>query len=201
MSGPRKLTLALKEAKAAAEHTGTMMELIQKMGSRQRKIFLELTKGRDELQAIIAANAHSAIGGIVKKVYVVRNGVRKGKMFEGLTYNDLQYLEAESYQRLLSIARYKVQELAGNTDYRDYMVDIQDFFKLVAPQAFAIVSEIMGDENVKTETRLAAAKDILDRSGYKQASVEQGSEMPVKVIFNLEPQKVVATVEEKHVNA
>lgn len=46
------------------------------------------------------------------------------------------------------------------------VVDVKEAVKLLAPKALRVVEQILDDENVPANVKLAAAKDTLDRGGH-----------------------------------
>lgn len=140
------------------------------LNDRDRKIFVSMTSGDDELVAILKAGYYNGITTIAKIVYK-----KDGKPLETekLTLDNVKELDPFSYERLLRIAKCEIKHLVGKTDYRNFIVDITDLFKLIAPEQIAVLASISGKESAKDSDRIKAAEAILDRGGYESSETKK----------------------------
>lgn len=166
---------------AAAEASTKVKHVFEQMSDPQRKLFVSLAQGDDALVAAIKGGYDSWYRGIIKVVY------RRGHIAQetkSLNLSHLPNLEEESYERLLRVCEAKAKDISGGADITQYLPEIQDFFKLVAPEAFAVVNEIMTDVKVSPSVRLKAATDVLNRAGYSETKKASEDNSPVKLVFN-----------------
>lgn len=155
-----KITNALIQTDNAVKQ---IEDTFNKMSDRDRKIFVALTSGDDELIAMLKAGHYKGIKDIVKIVYD-----KESKPFEVkyLTIDNVDTLDVFSYERLLKIAKSEVKHILGKTDYRNFITDVTDLFKLIAPDQVAVLASISGNVKSKDSDRIKAANSILDRAGY-----------------------------------
>jgi hypothetical protein len=145
------------------------------MSDRDRKIFVSLTSGDDALIAMLKAGYYNGIATIAKIVYT-----KDGKPLETkkLTLENVYNLDDFSYERLLRIAKSSVKHLTSNRDLSEFITDITDLFKLIAPDQVAVLASISGDKAAKNSDRIKAANSILDRAGYES---DDGKNKPPQV--------------------
>ena len=176
----KKVESALNNTQEALREVNTVFSL---MSDKQRLLFSSLAQGKDELVSMLEAGMESKVFGICK---IVRDKDGKSVRTSSLTVDNLKKLDILSYQRLLKIAQSTVKSYLGSVDYQKYLPDIQNLFKLVAPEAFQKMAYLM--QNAKNEKIQAEmAKEILDRGGYQANSRGGEKEMPVQVNIIIPP--------------
>lgn len=180
-----KLALALE---TASEISGKVMDLrvlMAKMTEHQRTLFAYLVKGYSELETLLLAGRMEELAHVVPVVTTTTGTMIKTGALRALS--DLKQLEPGSLAALEKLAREHVQASIGTFNYQQPLEDISWFFKLLAPQAAQIVTEIMEDTKVAAQTRLTAANSLLDRAGYRPTESIKRVELPVRVIINPPP--------------
>lgn len=178
----RKLSLALN---TASEITGKVLDLrvlMAKMSERQRDFFSYMIKGYDELQTMLLAKRIGELAGVVSIVTTVSGEIIKTTSLQSLT--DLERLNPQSLAALEKLAKDHIHASIGDLDYKEPLKDITWFFKMLAPHAAEIVTEIMDDKKVAAQTRLTAANSFLDRAGYAKKEAPKG-ELPVRIVLNM----------------
>ena len=185
--GERKLMVGLE---LAAETSKELTSVFQRMTDIQRKVFMQIATGKDSLEAAVITKQYHWFNGIVKySRYKDGTGL---KTEEITSLDTLHELDDESYQRLLRLTDTIVSQYCNTKDWRETIPDIADFFKLLAPEALTVVSELMQDAKVSPSVRLSAAKTILDKAGYNDPKDPLGSEGPLELHFNFAGTKVEA---------
>jgi hypothetical protein len=170
---PYKVVKAMSLAKGAIQE---LQEVFELMSDRQRKIFVSLAKGYDSLKAFLDAGIREQFG-IVKIVY---DKEEKPVYIDKVTLDNVDKLNAASYQRLLNITDAALKDVIKDYRPEDFIVDVRKLFKLVAPDALNTLTEIATNKSEKASDRISAAKDLLDRAGYKE-EVKKDIFMPVQV--------------------
>lgn len=173
-----KMAKALIETNSAVKNVET---ILSSMNDRDRKLFVALTSGDDELKALLKVGHKHGITTIARIVYT-----KDGKAFETKRVNskNVDDLDDFSYQRLLRIAKSEVKNLIGKTDYSPFLTDITDLFRLIAPDQVSVLAKISMNDKAKDSDRIRAANSILDRAGYESAEDKKKKEkvnMPVQV--------------------
>jgi hypothetical protein len=192
--GCPKGTVKSKIAKALISTSSVCKDIestFEKMNDRDRKIFVSLTSGDDELIACLKAEYYAGIRNIVKIVYTKDHiDPKTGEEVPGgalhtrqLTIKNVEHLDEASYQRLLRVARTDVKHLVGKTDYHNLISDVKGLFRLIAPEQIAVLASIARKESAKDSDRIKAANSILDRADYKgpEAAGNAPITMPVQV--------------------
>lgn len=183
MNTGRKLDIALQTTAEISEKVYDLRVTLAKMSERQRAIYTYLVRGYDELQTLVLAKRISEVAGIIPAITTEAGYYIKTQSLKSI--KDLQKLSPDSYQALLKIAKDHIIQSIGNNSYGKHLSDLDFFFRMVAPEAAKTVLEIMQDEKVSPQTRLTAAKDILDRGGYKPKEAAVNVALPVNVQINL----------------
>lgn len=170
-----------------------VQDLYEKMSDVQRKVFISSLKGfPDELHVVLDAGYSVGITGIAKIVYT-----KDGKPMEThkLTLQNVTDLDAGSYERLLKIARADVSRVIGSCrNYSDYILDVKNLFKMVAPEALSTLVEVSTNQKAKNGDRIRAANSLLDRAGYgtnKQDGKDDRPPVLVQINFDKKPQAEV----------
>lgn len=191
--GCPKGTVRSKMAKALIATSAVCKDVedtFNKMNDRDRKIFVSLTSGDDELIACLKAEHYGGMRNIVKIVYTKATEKPDGSVEPGkamhtrqLTIKNVETLDEASYERLLRIARTEVKHLVGKTDYHNLISDVKGLFRLIAPEQIAVLASIARKESAKDSDRIKAANSILDRADYKgpEAAGNAPITMPVQV--------------------
>jgi len=162
-------------------------EMFEKLSDKQRKLFVSLTSGDDELIACLKCGHTHGITTIAKIVYK-----KNGRPLETkkLTLNNVNELDQLSYERLLRIAKSEMKTNLIGFDYKDSLVDITNLFKMIAPEMLTVLAKVAGKENAKDSDKIKAANSILDRAGYTPGDAKKGAgQLPVQVniLFNQQP--------------
>ena len=185
----RAVEVALEHAEEAAKDIAEMKAVMEKMNDKQRKLFVALSRQKDSLQATLEAGYNEWFTGITRKLMLkeeYRTGKKDSMDSKDLTLANLYLIDQDSYNRLLSICDNRVAKQTANSTFKDHITSINDFLQLIAPDAYAVIGDIMLDENVKPEIRLKAADSLLDRAGYKEKAGSGGmaaSPMQVNVVL------------------
>jgi len=161
-----KVAQALKEAK----------EIQDKMSDKQRKLFVSLLKGYDPLKTCIDAGFRDFEG--ITKELPQKNG--KYIFSSSLTMENVDGLEEESYAKLARICQSKIDAYLSHFNYREFLINMKDIIRFVAPEAVGTIVEIM-QSGTNEGNRLRAAQDLLDRSGHIGERQEPDKSMPVQV--------------------
>lgn len=180
----RKLGIALAEASTVANRAATMRATVDCLSPRQMRLFTALLQSNDELEALIRAEEYCYITGVAKVVYD-RTG-KKVRTSSIKQVEDLARLSPDSYARLLRLAKSAVNHNVGSQGYVGYLKDISWYFKLCAPEAFAVVMSLIRDEHIPPATRLKAALEVLDRAGYADPLEPELQEtMPIQLVMHM----------------
>lgn len=180
----RKLRVALEKASDVANCAATMRATVDCLSPRQKRLFSALLQSNDELEAVIRAEEYCYITGVAKLVYD-RTG-KKVRTSSISQFKDLARLSPDSYARLLRLAKSAVNHNVGSQGYVGYLKDISWYFKLCAPEAFAVVVSLICDERTPPATRLKAALEVLDRAGYSDIPEPELQEtMPIQLIIHM----------------
>lgn len=183
--GPKKVDKALLSTQQAIQGVNGLLE---RMSDQQRRLFISLAKGYDYLKASIDSDNRQFYEGIVRIVYLKKtteSGKNVPLEIEKLTMENVDELEPGSYERLLRIAGSYVKKYLKDFDPSLYIVDINNLFKLVAPDALATVAKL--STGAKSEkVQLEASKDLLDRAGYTANKIEkEKGNAPVLIQINM----------------
>lgn len=177
----RKLSLAIKTASEITNKVSDLRVIMAKMTHKQRTLFVQLIKGHDEVEAFLLTGRIEELVHKIPFVFSVEGDMIQTTKLK--TIDQLRNLRADSYACLQKVARSRIELAIGDTDYQDHIVDIKQFFQIIAPEAFQTVLEIMEDKKVAPQTRLTAANSILDRAGYKKRE-DLPVALPVNVIIS-----------------
>lgn len=79
----------------------------------------------------------------------------------------------KDYSTASTIGNENINKPAIRQAIDNYNKDLRDEFKKEAANAFETIVTIMNDPKVSGRTRLDAAKDLLDRAGYKPADKQE----------------------------
>lgn len=184
--GEFKVKKALDNTHTAVQNVN---EVLEKMSDQQRRLFVSLAKGYDYIKAALDSNNRQFYEGIVRIVYTKKLGPMGNPVpmeIEKLTMENIDELDQGSYDRLNRIAGSYVKKYIQDFNPEEYMQDVNNLFKLVAPDALATITQIALDEKVDKKTRLAASKDLLDRAGYGlNKPNKEGSASPVLIQINM----------------
>jgi hypothetical protein len=186
----RKVKMALAAASQAAISISEMDSVVAQMKEHQKIMFESIMSGDDELIAGLKSGHTEWFTHIAKGVKDKEgNYVPTSKV----TLENVHDLDTESYQRLVRICAAHVRQHMGNEDYRQYTDPLKEYIKKFAPMALGTVVSLARD-GLKEETRLKAAKDILDRAGEAASEPEKDIIIPVQVNIMLtgEDGKVVS---------
>ena len=187
VKGERKLMVGLE---LAAETSKELSSVFSRMSDIQRKVFMQLATGKDSLEAAVITKQCHWFNGVAKTVTMQDGEFLYTKDIS--TVEQLYLLEDASYQRLLRLTDTIVSAYCNTKDWRELIPDIADFFKLLAPEALTIVSELMNDTKMSGTVRLSAAKMILDKAGYNEPKEPLGAEGPLELHFNFAGTKMEA---------
>jgi hypothetical protein len=162
-------------------------ELYEKLSDKQRKLFVSLTQGDDELIACLKCGQVDNFKAITKIAYT-----KEGRPFKtaNLTLKNVDNLDAASYERLLRICKSDIKNHLLGFEYEKSLIDVTNLFKLIAPEALSVLAKVASDDKAKDRDRVSAANSILDRGGYTAGDVKKGAgQMPVKIniLFNAAP--------------
>jgi hypothetical protein len=180
----RAVERALDATEKAVEHIAEVKTVMERMNDKQRKLFVALSRGKDELEAALEAGYTEWFTGIVKILDLKEEYRTKTKQVmktSDLSKSNLHAITEQSYERLLSICQNRVEKQTDGVSYKDHITSINDFLALIAPDAYAVIGDIMLDETIKPEVRLKAADSLLDRAGYKEKTGESRRDNPVMV--------------------
>lgn len=159
---------------------------MDKMNDNDRKVFVRLVKGDDPLKVAIEmgylydlAKVHPEVTLWTDKSKIPTIELSETKL--------LNKVSKEDKEALLILCKEWIDDKLGNATYDKYVVDIQWFFKMLAPDAFKTVVNIMENPKVAPQTRLTGAFGVLDRAGYQpnNATANAGESVnPVRVVIN-----------------
>ncbi len=181
-----KLTQAVDKSQAVIQSVKELHELTRSMSERQRKLFGAISQGKDELEAILTTKEYRVFNRIVKTVTTFDD--RKMDVNK-LTLENVHDLSGDSYERLLNLCRAEVKHQLGGMLPENYRQDISEYFRIIAPEAYGVLVELMGDKKMPAAVRLKASMEVLDRAGYESRKTKTEQKMPVSVniLFNAQP--------------
>jgi hypothetical protein len=171
-----KVITAIKKASAAAVVIGEMNDVVSKMNDYQKVLFESIMSGDDDLIATLKCGQTRWFTGITKIVYLEGHIALET---DKLNLSNVKDLEKESYERLLRVCGSQVRHKLGTSDYREYTLPIKEYIQRFAPLALGTIVDIA--QNSKDDTRLKAAKDLLDRAGEGAREPEKDVIIPVQV--------------------
>ena len=182
----KKIEQALANTSQAVENVN---DLIEYMSEYQRKLFLGLAKGYDNLHAVLYAGGLKYIRGIARIVYLKemkRNGTGNVSFeVDGLTFDNVDLLEPASYDRLQRIATANVNHYISEFKPDEYKKNVGQLIQMISPEALAVATEIMTSSK-SDKVRLDAAQDLMDRAGLGVGEKEKGATVaPVLIQINL----------------
>jgi hypothetical protein len=181
----RKVAVALGSLQAAIN---TTTEYMAAMSDRQRKMFIHLSTGKDALQSFFLSGMNEKRPFYTIKIVYLNP--KKPKKASDLTLDDLPKLTPESYARLLRFCESEVASMLGNKNYKDYIIDVQHMFALVAPEMMGVLTEVALNPEARGADRVKAATDLLDRAGYEKSQKGQAPIMPVQINIRFDKEAV-----------
>jgi hypothetical protein len=178
----RSITIALKAADGAVQKINEMDSVIEHMTPKQESLFKAMMSGFSPLECAIMAGYQSWYKGISKNVKL-----KTGEWFKtaDITLNNISLIDESNIEHLNSICSSQIRKITAEEDYRKYTDPVREFFQRLAPLAAMTINGIREDVKVKPETRLKAAKDMLDRAGQKAPEEKADVVIPVMVQINL----------------
>ena len=180
----RPVGKAMAAAASAALSVAEMEREMTRMTDQNRLMFESVMSGDDELTAALKSNHTEWYTGITK-LLTNKDGSRV--MSGKVTLANKDDLAPEDYHRLVRICSSQVRIYAGTSDYRQYTRPIREYIQRFAPMALGTVMDVMQNGS-KDETRLKAAKDLLDRAGEKEPERQADIQVPVQVNIMLTDQ-------------
>ena len=175
----RPIARALKKSAEALTAAAEVQSIVESMNDKGRRLFSALTMGMNELEAVYEADLQDFYIWPHMRVAIMSDGEKRP--VQDVTKWSLMNLHPESYRKMQQVAAHSMDVNARTHDYSVYIRDINDAFKIVAPEAFKVMNKVMMDPLEKGQTRLNAAKEVLDRAGYSVKEEKNPSEMPAQV--------------------
>jgi len=190
--------MGLVAAEEAADAANRMDNVVARMDDRQRKLFLAIIQGKDELIATLESGYREFIDWMPNPLsFQFDDTMHKHKIKAvDVTLKNVFKLDEASYNTLLLVCKNKVSVATADDSYENHLIPINKFFDMAAPKAFAVLNEIM--ENATSDrVRLSAADSLLNRAGYGERPGERvesgavtvniilpGQPIPIEVISN-----------------
>lgn len=192
--GKKKIDLALEQSSKAVQ---TMNGVLEEMSDKQRKLFVALATGQDALHAVFSSGYLEFLTITHKWVLHTKDGHR----FPGkhLCPDNLDRLDVIDYDSLTRVAMSHIKPFFEDYKLEQHLVDVRQLFKLVAPEAFGELYNVMKTSK-KDGARVKAATEILDRAGVPKVTGDPKGQvvMPVQVNirFDKSPQaEIVQTID------
>lgn len=177
-----KAGLALEKV---SELNHNLKVILSSLSDKNRRTVVAMASGMDSLQAVIEAGNYAAFTGVAKIVYLKprHDGDQPQPIATTkLTLKNLSELEVPSYQRLLNLTDAYVKHFMSDMDPKDYILDLREVFKLIAPEMMEVLAKVARDPTAKDADRVRAANSVLDRAGYQPNDPsKQSLIMPVQV--------------------
>jgi len=178
----KKLALAVEQGQKVVKEMQDLQKLMLAMTPRQRKIFSCFARGMDSAQTAVEIGEHSIFAGIIKGV-TLKDGRRIPS--KRLNRELLAQVRLDSYERLVSVCDSQFRDAMNGMLPEQFHQDITEYFRIIAPDAFAVMSNIMhGDfhgQKVTPVVALKAATEVLDRAGYEKRGSQAAKTLPVMV--------------------
>lgn len=175
----RPLAAALKKSSEALVAAVEVQNIVESMNDKGRRLFAALTMGMNELEAVYEADLQDFYIWPHSRIAIRHDGEKVP--IQNITKYNLSSLHPESYRKIREICTHAMDVAARTHDYSIYIRDINDAFKIVAPEAFKVMNQVMMNPLEKGQTRLNAAKEVLDRAGYGVKEESAAKEMPAQV--------------------
>lgn len=160
----KKVEQAMALSEGEMQKAADLKSLLNKMSERNRKLFLELSRGRDEFEASLFSGNQQFYTGISKVLYL-----KSGKpiLTKDVTKDNYKELDETSYSKMIRLCNSQIKKFTPNIDYHQYMIDVTDFFKLIAPDISRELTTMFFDGDLKNETKINLGLSLLEKGGYK----------------------------------